>query len=127
MAKPLINFDVGRIRVKNFSVSVLQECSLKPLTAWLLCRTPQLNFPGENITETNPKEVHYGFNLDGVTTYRNLSTNPRFGALLYYPDPVVDNLPIPTNGGKKYSKDDTLVIKVRGDNTHLMFNIFVYL
>jgi hypothetical protein len=66
--------------------------------------------------------VHYGFNLDGVTTYRNLSANPQFGPLLYYPDPIIENLPVPANGGKKYSKDDPLVIKVGGNIIHISIN-----
>ncbi|XP_045167311.2 plexin-A1-like isoform X2 [Mercenaria mercenaria] len=97
--------------VEHGNKQITSNCWLEPLTAWLLCKTPKLNFPGENITETSPKEVHYGFNLDGVTTYRNISTDPQFGPLLYYPDPEIENLPLPGNGGKKYSKDTMVVIK----------------
>lgn len=97
--------------VEHGSRQITTDCILEPVTGWLKCTTPRLAFPEKNITETNPVEVHYGFNLDGVTTYRNISRDAQFGPLLYYPDPDVKILPAPVNGGKKYQKDDTLVIK----------------
>lgn len=97
--------------VEKGNKQITTDCKLQPVTAWLLCKTPRLSFPGENITETSPKEVHYGFNLDGVTTYRNISMDPKFGPLLYYPDPEVESLTPPGNDAKKYTKDDMVVIK----------------
>ncbi|KAK3610517.1 hypothetical protein CHS0354_008946 [Potamilus streckersoni] len=92
---------------------ITRKCSpLNDLLAWLVCPTPPLDTMGENITQTSPKEVHYGFNLDGVSKYRNISHDPLFGPLLYYPDPVLDLFPSPSGKGmKKYQKDSQLVIK----------------
>ncbi|KAL3853671.1 hypothetical protein ACJMK2_017194 [Sinanodonta woodiana] len=92
---------------------ITRKCSpLNDLLAWLVCPTPPLDISGENITQTSPKEVHYGFSLDGVIKYRNISHDPLFGPLLYYPDPVVDLFPSPSGKGmKKYQKDGPLVIK----------------
>ncbi|WAR26141.1 MET-like protein [Mya arenaria] len=88
------------------------KCRLLPLTGWLVCKTPQVQFPGENITETSPREVHYGFNLDGVTAFRNISKQPNFGPMLYYPDPRFEMFPPPGGqAGKKFEKDQKLIIK----------------
>ncbi|XP_069142714.1 plexin-A2-like isoform X2 [Argopecten irradians] len=82
------------------------------MNKWLLCQTPRLDFLGENVTETNPLEVHYGFNLDGVTTWRNISKRENMGPLLYYPDPVIERFS-GKNMEKKYKKDKPLVIDGR--------------
>lgn len=76
---------------------------------WLTCRTPALSFPGENITHTNPKDIHYGFNLDGVTAYRNLSLTK--GPMEYYPDPQIKDFR-QVDGELKYKKEEPLIIKV---------------
>lgn len=92
----------------------LQECvHSNTLFLWLLCQTPSLRTTNENITDTNPKEVHFGFNLDGVTTWQNISRDATFGPILYYPDPIIDPFGGMENT-KKYEKDDVLVIQVRG-------------
>jgi hypothetical protein len=88
-------------------------CFLKDIngyTFWLTCKTPALQFPGENITVNNPKDVHYGFNLDGVTTYRNISLT--FGAMEYYPDPIVHMFD-GDDHRVEYKKGQQLIIKVR--------------
>ena len=82
----------------------------------LLCRSPALSFPGENITVTVPKEVHFGFNLDNVVTWRNYSKRESVGPFLYYPDPIVDTRE-GTKGEIKYSLSEPLVIEVGGDNS----------
>ncbi|XP_071128439.1 hepatocyte growth factor receptor-like isoform X3 [Mytilus edulis] len=75
---------------------------------WLTCRTPALSFPEENITHTNPKDIHYGFNLDGVTAYRNLSLTK--GPMEYYPDPQIKDFR-QVDGELKYKKEEPLIIK----------------
>ncbi|OWF53201.1 plexin-A4-like isoform X2 [Mizuhopecten yessoensis] len=82
------------------------------MNKWLLCQTPPLNFLGENVTETNPREVHYGFSLDGVTTWRNISKRENMGPLLYYPDPLVERFSGKI-GDKKYIQDKPLIIEGR--------------
>jgi len=82
------------------------------LTTFLTCKTPALPIPSTDVTNTSPVEVHYGFNLDGCMTYRNLSKDPNFKPLLYYPNPTVESYPPPGQGGKKYEQEDRLVIKV---------------
>ena len=75
------------------------------------CPVPGIMNPGVNVTDTSPLEVHYGFNMDGVTTLRNISHHNQFGPILYYPDPDIYTF----NGDnhmKKYMKDDWLSIQV---------------
>ena len=83
---------------------------LQQLTFWLVCQTPQLDFPNENITVTSPKEVQYGFHLDGVMTFNNISKN--FGPMEYFPDPQIEELPPKGDNAKKYAEGEVLVIKV---------------
>ncbi|XP_052780551.1 plexin-A2-like isoform X2 [Mya arenaria] len=98
--------------VNHDNKQLTTKCRLLPLTGWLVCKTPQVQFPGENITETSPREVHYGFNLDGVTAFRNISKQPNFGPMLYYPDPRFEMFPPPGGqAGKKFEKDQKLIIK----------------
>lgn len=75
----------------------------------MTCKTPKLNVDPQNVTLTNPKAVHYGFNLDGVKTYRNLSLSK--GMMEYYPDPEVDMFDT-ENQEVKYKAGKPLVIKV---------------
>ena len=89
---------------------VFQRCILQQLTKWLVCQTPPLDFPGENITVTSPKEVQYGFHLDGVMTYLNISKD--FGPMEYFPDPEIEELPPKGDNAKKYADGEVLVIKV---------------
>lgn len=99
-------------------------CFLKDIngyTFWLTCKTPALQFPGENITVNNPKDVHYGFNLDGVTTYRNISLT--FGAMEYYPDPIVHMFD-GDDHRVEYKKGQQLIIKVR---FYLIIKVHFYL
>lgn len=68
---------------------------------------------GANVTETSPLEVHYGFSLDGVTTFRNISHQPTFPPLLLYPDP--DIIPFSEQEQTKQHRDKNhLVVKVAG-------------
>ncbi|KAK3101113.1 hypothetical protein FSP39_001037 [Pinctada imbricata] len=81
---------------------------------FLLCNAPPISFVpyGMNYSETNPMEVHFGLNLDGVVTYRNLSHQSKFEPIKYYPDPDVKFLP---EGDKmiKFEQNQKLVIKGR--------------
>ena len=78
----------------------------------LECRVPSVDFGDEPISVTSPKEVHYGFLMDGVSQLKNLSANPQFRPLLYFPNPVVRPFSEEKNT-KKYKKGDMLVIEVR--------------
>ncbi|KAL4226893.1 Plexin b2a [Mactra antiquata] len=95
--------------VEHGSDKIFSKCKLQHLSGWLLCKTPKLNFPGENITETSPKEVHYGFKLDGVLTYKNISK--ALGPMLYYPDPEVELYPPPGKDMKRVNKEQLVVLK----------------
>ena len=95
-----------------FILFLLQGCNIQQLTTWLVCQTPRLVFPNDNITVTSPKEVQYGFYLDGVMKFHNISESPDFGPILYYPDPVIEQLPPKGDNAKKYKNGDVLVIKV---------------
>ncbi|KAK6175621.1 hypothetical protein SNE40_014038 [Patella caerulea] len=92
----------------------------------LYCSVPGINTAGVNVTDTNPLEVHYGFNMDDVKSLRNISHNHAFGPMLYFPDPSIYKF-----GGedatKKYIQDDLLAIpgKFRSVNP-LMSNVMVY-
>ena len=68
--------------------------------------------PNDNITVTSPKEVQYGFYLDGVRKFLNISE--AFGPILYYPDPVIEELPPKGDNAKKYKNGEILILKVRG-------------
>lgn len=50
---------------------------------------PQDTAPTNNISTTNPLEAKYGFVLGDVPGLHNLSSQPGFQPLLYYPDPEV--------------------------------------
>lgn len=88
---------------------ITARCALQQLTFWLVCQTPQLDFPGENITITSPKEVQYGFRLDGVMTFLNISKD--IGPMEYFPDPQIEELPPKGDNAKKYAEGEVLVIK----------------
>ncbi|KAK3804123.1 hypothetical protein RRG08_047200 [Elysia crispata] len=54
------------------------------------CQVPALSLPQDsNVSATNPLEAQYGFVLGDVQDSRNLSSQPDFQPLLYYPDPKV--------------------------------------
>ncbi|GFS09145.1 hepatocyte growth factor receptor [Elysia marginata] len=58
------------------------------------CQVPALDLqtdsaPMTNVSATNPLEAKYGFVLGDVPGLRNLSSQPDFQPLLYYPDPEV--------------------------------------
>lgn len=53
------------------------------------CKVPAISAPNVNVTETSPLEVHYWFSMANVASLRNISHNPSFGPLRYYPDPDV--------------------------------------
>ncbi|XP_014769592.1 plexin-A1 isoform X1 [Octopus bimaculoides] len=92
----------------------------------LECRMPSLDFGENQVSLTSPKEVQYGFIMDGVVQLKNLSDNPEFRPLLYFPDPVAE----PFTGErstKKYMKGDKLVIegKFRSIN-QLLTDVYVH-
>ncbi|XP_052284342.1 plexin-A4-like isoform X2 [Dreissena polymorpha] len=112
MGQNLIYIQNPEFFVEHNNRKYKTACHQQPLTGWLICKTPRVVFAGELITETSPREVPYGFNLDGVTTYRNISANPDFGPLLYYPNPEIEVFGQPgTANGKKFEKEHKLVIK----------------
>ena len=96
----------------NPFILCFQGCALQKLTTWLVCETPKLEFPNEDITTTSPKEVQYGFYLDGVRKFLNISVV--LGPMLYFPDPVIEELPPKGDNAKKYQNGEVLLIKVRG-------------
>ena len=100
---------LGDETVKHYSF-IFQRCALQQLTSWLVCQTPALDFPGENITATSPNEVQYGFHLDGVMSFLNISKD--FGPMEYFPDPQIEELPPKGDNAKKYADGEVLVIKV---------------
>lgn len=85
-----------------------------PLT--MMCKVPEMApmvaSLGVNVTETSPLEVHYGFNMDGVTTLKNVSHQSSFGPLLLFPNPQI--FPFPGDDQtKQFIERDLLVIKGR--------------
>lgn len=66
-----------------------------------------------NVTETNPLEVQYGFNMDNVAEVKNLSTaQPQFKPMLYYPDPFVAPFDV-ENQEMKFQDGEWLTIEVK--------------
>lgn len=99
----------------NLCIFLPQECVVDGLTFFLHYKTPPLPVSLSDVSATSPLEVHNGFNLDGCITYRNISMDSIFDPLLYYPNPEVESYSPPGKGGKKYEKEDRLVIKVNLD------------
>ncbi|XP_025108033.1 plexin-A2-like isoform X2 [Pomacea canaliculata] len=96
----------------------------------LECEVPEMlntvTAAGANVTETSPLEVHYGFSLDGVTTFRNISHQPTFPPLLLYPDP--DIIPFSEQEQTKQHRDKNHLV-VKGQFriiNNLMASVFVY-
>ncbi|XP_041349997.1 plexin-A4-like isoform X2 [Gigantopelta aegis] len=90
------------------------------------CPVPGIMNPGVNVTDTSPLEVHYGFNMDGVMTLKNISHQNQFGPILYYPDPDIYSFSGDSHL-KKYIKDDWLSIQGRFRTVNpLISNVMVY-
>nr|KAG5704612.1 hypothetical protein BaRGS_031876 [Batillaria attramentaria] len=90
-------------------------CNLdNPIT--MECEVPEMAgsiaSAGVNVTETSPLEVHYGFNMDGVMTLKNVSHRSNFGPLLLFPNPQIMAFP-GDDQTKQFGDQDMLVIKGR--------------
>ena len=73
---------------------------------------PALSLPQDsNVSATNPLEAQYGFVLGDVQDSRNLSSQPDFQPLLYYPDPKVQLFPEEENT-KQFEPNEKLKIEV---------------
>lgn len=91
----------------------MQKCLVEsPYT--MECVVPEISSSvstsGVNVTETSPLEVHYGFNMDGVLSVKNVSQTA-IGPLLIYPNPHV--FPFPGDDQtKQHSEKHMIAIKV---------------
>lgn len=92
----------------------------------LECIVPAVDFGDEPISVTSPKEVQYGFIMDGVSQLKNLSDSPQFRPLLYFPDPIVRPFSEEKNT-KKYVKGDRLVIEGQFRSINqLMTDVYIH-
>ncbi|GAB1598516.1 plexin-A4-like isoform X1 [Argonauta hians] len=114
-----------KLFIKYNSTMKESPCKSKHLNT-LECRMPSLDFGKGEVSITSPKEVQYGFIMDGVVQLKNLSDSPEFRPLLYFPDPVTERFNGEKNT-KKYMKGDKLVIegKFRSIN-QLLTDVYVH-
>ncbi|RUS75195.1 hypothetical protein EGW08_017054, partial [Elysia chlorotica] len=73
--------------------SALEACKVMNVNI-MECQVPAVGLPRDrNVSVTNPLEAQYGFVLGDVQGLHNLSRQPDFQPLLYYPDPKVHPFP----------------------------------
>ena len=76
------------------------------------CQVPAIQLaPVQNVTETSPLEVHYGFNMAAVGGLKNVSHEPSFGLMMYFPDPYVSQF-VEDDRTKMYEESFRLSIQV---------------
>ena len=60
------------------------------------------------VTMENPKQLPYGFLMDGVTSLLNLTDRGDLDPIIYYPDPLLTPLP----EDLRYDGNKNLIINV---------------